>query len=429
MKKKYLIIPMLSLSLAVAPIAPSFSALSTIEAQAAAMNATGKVNTSKDPLTVRKSASTSSAAIGTVAKNVTVKIVEKSGDWYKIQHGKGYGWVSAKYVKLNSTTTKATTQKETSYSANGTVNVKSGELNVRQSASTSAKVLGALKKGTAVKITAKNGSWYKIKYGNGSGWVSADYIKLQAAAPTVKFTAHNGNATVYLNSGSLNVRQSPSTTAAVIGQLYDYDKVKVTGVSTDWYKIEYKNKTAYVSADYVYLNSTNSTSNKTTQQNTTTTKPAQQPAQNTQQKPPATSTQQKPAAKPQEQTINKVCKINPKTKMPISEATYTAIGLTAYYSKTADFIYKLINVDKSIKSDQALIAGIYRCLDPKDDRRENLELMVGPFDKLSDAELYSWAWRYDPVVAEHVRGTILSQLFKLTKDQQLTRIKQMLKGR
>lgn len=48
---------------------------------------------------------------------------------------------------------------------------------------------------------------------------------------------------------SLNVRTSPW--GNVIGSLHDGNKVKITGKSGDWYKIDYNGQTAYVHANYV----------------------------------------------------------------------------------------------------------------------------------------------------------------------------------
>ncbi len=56
----------------------------------------------------------------------------------------------------------------------GTITASS--LNVRASGSTSAKILGSLKKGTSVDILQKSGSWYYIQSGKLKGWASKSYI-------------------------------------------------------------------------------------------------------------------------------------------------------------------------------------------------------------------------------------------------------------
>ncbi|MEH7086786.1 SH3 domain-containing protein, partial [Neobacillus drentensis] len=70
----------------------------------------------------------------------------------------------------------------TSFVVNKVVKTKTGKvtvsrLNVRTSASTKGRVIGSLKKNQTVTIVSTAGSWYKIKYGKTTGYVSKSYIK------------------------------------------------------------------------------------------------------------------------------------------------------------------------------------------------------------------------------------------------------------
>ncbi|WP_246943360.1 SpoIID/LytB domain-containing protein [Bacillus pinisoli] len=58
---------------------------------------TGTVTASS--LVVRSSASTKGKRVGALKRNQKVTIVSTSGDWYKIQFGKSYGFVSKRYIK------------------------------------------------------------------------------------------------------------------------------------------------------------------------------------------------------------------------------------------------------------------------------------------------------------------------------------------
>jgi stage II sporulation protein D len=57
---------------------------------------TGKVKATT--LNIRSTASTKGKIIGTVKKNQTVTVLQKTGSWYKIQSGKKTGYVAAKYL-------------------------------------------------------------------------------------------------------------------------------------------------------------------------------------------------------------------------------------------------------------------------------------------------------------------------------------------
>lgn len=130
----------------------------------------GKVTASN--LTVRQSSSTKAKKIGTLKKNSTVEVVGSSKGWYKVKFGKGYGYVSSKYVK-KVVTTKASKEK---IILKGKVTAST--LNVRNSESTKGKVIGKLEKNNLVEVVQKSSKgWYKVKYGKGYGWISQKYVK------------------------------------------------------------------------------------------------------------------------------------------------------------------------------------------------------------------------------------------------------------
>lgn len=125
----------------------------------------------------------------------------------------------------------------------GTVNISSGSLNVRRSASSSSAVISSLKKHTFVALVSKSGSWWHVEYEKGKfGYVHGDYI-----------TTMSGKAmTVGISSGSLNVRSGPSTAYAKTGSLTRGETVIVLSSSGEWQRILYHGtKTGYVSRSYL----------------------------------------------------------------------------------------------------------------------------------------------------------------------------------
>lgn len=56
--------------------------------------------------------------------------------------------------------------------------VKPSVLNLRQKPNTSSKVILKLKKKQTVVILSQQGSWYKVKYGSKTGYVSAKYVTI-----------------------------------------------------------------------------------------------------------------------------------------------------------------------------------------------------------------------------------------------------------
>ena len=82
--------------------------------------------------------------------------------------------VSADYIKVNGS---STSNNNSSVSERiGKVNASA--LNVRSNPSIRNSVIGTLSRGSKVTIVSTSNGWHKIKYKNGYGYVSADYITL-----------------------------------------------------------------------------------------------------------------------------------------------------------------------------------------------------------------------------------------------------------
>lgn len=140
-----------------------------------------------------------------------------------------------------------------------TVNANTGivdadVLNFREGPSVVTKRIGRIPGGTKVDILdTSNKDWFVIKYNGLQGYVSSDYIKADG-------DASYGTGTV--NATALHIRKSPSTSSTVLGKFYNNDKVEIISKEGSWYKVKYKNDTAYVYSAYINLNNSNSTSTK-----------------------------------------------------------------------------------------------------------------------------------------------------------------------
>ena len=249
-------------------------------------NGKGQVINVSKTLNIRKSASTSSAVVGKLPANAKFDIVSKNGSWYKIKYGSVTGYVSGSYVKVITPPTTGSgnaggnsgdneinngnTNGSTSKNGKGQVKNVSASLNIRKSASTSSAVVGKLPANAKFDIVSKSGSWYKIKYGNVTGYVSGDYVKVITPPTTGNgdaggnsggnegdgennngSTSKNGKGQVKNVSTSLNIRKSASTSSAVVGKLPANAKFDIVSKSGSWYKIKYGSVTGYVSGDYV----------------------------------------------------------------------------------------------------------------------------------------------------------------------------------
>ena len=286
-----------------------------------------KVNTA---LNVRSAASTNSEVIGTLSNNTKVDITGVDGDFYRINYMDESGYVYSGYIKNVAVVkdetkpvqkedkdktekqdvkkddnqnkekdkvkpeTKPVDNKETKPAVKpevkpetkpatkpvvkpevkpvviktkvGTINVHT-YLNVRSGASTRTSVIGSLGRNAKVTITGEQGNFYRIDYKGRTGYVSKDYVSVKNVSNNTNKVNNNSNKTntqktVQVSSNtkktgivrvndSLNVRSDASVRNSVIGSLGRNAKVTITGEKGNFYRIDYKGRTGYVSKDYV----------------------------------------------------------------------------------------------------------------------------------------------------------------------------------
>lgn len=139
------------------------------------VNGTGTV-TARSGLNLRKSASTSSGIITTIAYNSQVNIKSKSGNWYYVEYRGSVGYVSSDYIQMGSSGSSNSQNSSTQINGYGKITARSG-LNLRRSASTSSGIITTIPYNSQVTIKSKNGSWYYIDYKGSLGYVSSDYVE------------------------------------------------------------------------------------------------------------------------------------------------------------------------------------------------------------------------------------------------------------
>ena len=133
-------------------------------------------------------------------------------------------------------------------------------VNVRKSASTSAKSVGTLKKGAKVSITCEvfksktsTGSkkrWYYVSGGGKKGYVRADLIKVSSYANVTGYT-----------TDELNYRKGAGTSMKKLGTVDPGTKVRLclpakSSEGGVWYKVRVNGKSGYMYSSYVHVGKT-----------------------------------------------------------------------------------------------------------------------------------------------------------------------------
>lgn len=129
--------------------------------------------------------------------------------------------------------------------------ISSGNLNIRQEASTDSEVIGILTNHNACELLEDAGEWYKVTSGKVTGYVNKQYLVTGDEAEAIAQQEIKTVATV--NTETLNVRAEKSTDAAVLSQVGNSEAFTVNSVADGWVEISVDDSVGYISQDYVTL--------------------------------------------------------------------------------------------------------------------------------------------------------------------------------
>lgn len=207
---------------------------------------TGTVTASE--LRIRQSAASTAAVVGSYKKGDKVTVLETSNGWGRTDKG----WISLNYVSFG-TTTGTTTNTGTTGTTTGTTTTTGGtkgvvtatQLNIRESAATTADQKGSYSYGDRITILETSNGWGRTD----KGWVSLNYVYQDGTTGTK-------TAKGLVTGTTLNVRSGPGT---------KYDSVKSYGNLTRVNILEQIKignttwgctKDGWISLDYVYIDGT-----------------------------------------------------------------------------------------------------------------------------------------------------------------------------
>ncbi len=139
------------------------------------------------------------------------------------------------------------------YTNLGIAHVEKGNLNVRETPSTSGKLVGKMPKDSACEIIETVDGWHKIKSGEVEGYVSADYLltgpeAIVRAQELVREVAR-------VTANGVNVRDAASLDSGIFTQVPEGEELEYVETQGDWVKVMIDGHEAYISAEYVKVES------------------------------------------------------------------------------------------------------------------------------------------------------------------------------
>ena len=123
--------------------------------------------------------------------------------------------------------------------------VANTDVNVRSAPDNNASVVCTLPKNATAEKLGTSGNWIHVNYKGKTGYVYKKYLTAQDTEQP------EGLTTVYVTANALNVRTAPDATSAKLGTLAKNTAVQGKYISKDWFEIEYKGHTGYISTKYI----------------------------------------------------------------------------------------------------------------------------------------------------------------------------------
>lgn len=230
-----------------------------------------KLSSADSSLNVRSGPGSSYSAIGSFKHGETVYVIASNGDWYKLVYGDTTGYVLKSYIRLTGETgvlgsdgtvsentgSGGSSSDSSSGSTSSAIVGKSGyiqlssdssSLNVRTGAGTDYAVAFTVKSGTKLTVLSDYGSWYGVEISGKTGYVSAQYVKLDSSDSSGSSSSSQSTATT---TTAVNLRSIGSTSGEKLGTYSKGTTVTVLEKGDSWSKVQVGTKTGYMKNSYL----------------------------------------------------------------------------------------------------------------------------------------------------------------------------------
>lgn len=136
------------------------------------------------------------------------------------------------------------------YTNLGICNVAENNLNIRQEADESGKMVGKLPKDAACEVLSEEDGWNYIKSGKVEGYVKSEYLLTGFSA--LKKGEELATTIAVVTADALKVREEPNTACEVVTQVPRGEMLDVSEVREDgWVQVALDDGEVFVSAEFV----------------------------------------------------------------------------------------------------------------------------------------------------------------------------------
>ena len=158
-----------------------------------------------DGVRVRSTAKNADNVIGKLNYGDKLDVVGLENDWYKIKYGKGFGYVTYRYVAVIKDT----------YTSK-TIALLKEKTNLKKSNSTSSKTITSIPKNAVVKVLKNKSNWSFVEYNEKFGYVKTELLKKYTNKKEFAVGTYTINFSLSNNSRKSNIVKSAEKVNKVV---------------------------------------------------------------------------------------------------------------------------------------------------------------------------------------------------------------------
>lgn len=213
-------------------------------------------------LNLRAAPSYGAKVLGIYYNTCPAVLMDYANGWYHVRVGATEGYFREEYLVTIGSAVAYSTELATVVTPNN-----SG-LNLRTGPGMGYSSIMQFNGGQYVMVLQQGNGWWKVSAGGQVGFMNSDFLRAGLLSPSEWNNAGQGSAAT--SSGSvtgyglvsnpratqlLNLRESPATTARVIGQYMNGTRVNVVHQGVEWCKVQVvkTGSTGYMMTDYLTL--------------------------------------------------------------------------------------------------------------------------------------------------------------------------------
>ena len=192
-----------------------------------------------------------SSKIESLKKNIEVVVLGEINGWSYVQTDYNCGWVRSDYLensKKTSNNSQNNTNSDTYKETTGYISESS--VNMRKGPGTKYNIIKVLSLNTQLTIIGEDGTWYKVKTGNSTGYVSKEFVSNTKTTTTRSNAIPRVETVTSTVENNSNVKNFTATTNTSAQNSYEKEPIKSENIIKETDIVAYAKK--YLGYKYVY---------------------------------------------------------------------------------------------------------------------------------------------------------------------------------